>query len=119
MTIPLYEAVVSRTLSPPVTVSPDAAARLAELGFQRHADDLIEQAIRILPGLQSLNLTLVPSYEMDDIPWFILECHGDRPESGARDALVALYTWRAENMPFEVGRHFMVSWVGPGETHAG
>jgi hypothetical protein len=113
------EAIVSRTLSPPVTISPEAAARVAELGFQRVVDNAIAQALGILPGLQSLHLVLVPSYEMDDIPWLVLECYGDRSGQEAQDALVAWYTWRVENLPFEVGRHFMLSWIHHEAAHAG
>lgn len=110
---------MSQTLSLPVTVTPEAAARVAELGFQLVVDDIIAQAHRIFPDLQSLHLTLVPSFEMDDIPWLVIECRADRAEREARDALVAWYTWRAESLPFEVGRHFMLSWVHPEEVHAG
>jgi hypothetical protein len=92
---------------------------VAELGFQSVVDDLIAHAFSILPGLQSLQLVLLPSYEMDDIPWLILECHGNRSEQQARDALVAWYTWRAENVPFEVGRHFMLSWISNEAADAG
>jgi hypothetical protein len=114
----LQEAIVSRTLSLPVSISPEAAARVAELGFQPMVDDLIAQAFTILPGLESLQLALVPSYEMDDIPWLVLECYGDRSEQAVRDALVAWYTWRAENLSFEVGRHFMLSWIHQEAAHA-
>jgi hypothetical protein len=116
----LPEAIaVSRTVSLPLNITPEAAVRVAELGFQQVVDDLFNKALSILPGLQSLQLTLVPSYEMDDIPWLVLECYGDRPEYEARDALVAWYTCRAESLPFDVGRHFMLSWIHHEAAHAG
>jgi hypothetical protein len=85
-------------------MSPEAAARVAELGLQQVVDDLAAQAHALLPGLRSVHLSLLPSYEMDDIPWLVLECFSARPEREARDGLVAWYTWRAENLPFEVAR---------------
>jgi hypothetical protein len=100
-------------------MSPEAAARVAQLGFQQAADDLLAQSCVLLPGLRSIHLSLVPSYEMDDIPWLVLECLSDRPEREARDALVAWYGWRADNLPFQVGRHFMLEWVEHQERHAG
>src|SRR6266566_2989115 len=100
-------------------MTPEAAARVAELGFQPVADDLLTQACGLLPGLRSIHLSLVPSYEMDDVPWLVLECSSDRPEREARDGLLAWYTWRAENLPFEVGRHFMLDWIEPQERHPG
>jgi hypothetical protein len=103
----------------PVTVTPEAAARIEELGFQQVTDDLLTQARGLLPGLRCLHLSLVPSYDMDDIPWLVLDCSSDRPRREVRDALVAWYTWRAENLPMEVGRHFMLNWVEEQETHAG
>jgi hypothetical protein len=110
---------VSRTLSLPVTIDPEAGARIAERGFQQAVDDLLAQALGLLPGLQSLHLVLVPSYEMDDIPWLVLECCSDRSEQEARDAMIAWYTWRAEKLPFEVGRHFMLNWIHQEAGHAG
>ena len=110
---------MSRTLSLPVTVSPEAAARVAELGFQPAVYALVAQAFNILPGLQSIQLVLVPSYEMDDIPWLVFECNGDRREQQSRVDLVNWYTWRAEHLPFEVGRHFMLNWIHDEAVHAG
>jgi hypothetical protein len=108
-----------QSLSVSVTISPDAAARLAELGFEKDFDQAVAQALSLLPGLRSLHLTLMPSYEMDDIPWLVLECYGDRSEQEARPGLIAWYTWRADNLPLDVGRHFMLSWIHDEEVHAG
>lgn len=84
---------------------------MAELGFQEAVDELAAQALRLLPGLYALELTLVSSYEMDEAPWLVFECHSDRAERDARAAVLDWYSWRAEKLPFEVGRHFMLSWV--------
>jgi hypothetical protein len=102
-----------------VTRSPEAAARVVELGFQRVVEELITEALDKLPALQSIHLSLVPSGEMDDIPWLVLECCSERPEREARDALVAWYTWRADHLPFDVGRHFMLEWIEQKGAHAG
>jgi hypothetical protein len=110
---------MSQALSPPVSISSDAAARLAELGFQHFAEDLLAQALSLLPGLQSVQLVLVPSYEMDDIPWLVLECHGERSEQEARDAVIAWYTWRADHLPFDVGRQFLLNWIHDEAANAG
>jgi hypothetical protein len=60
-------------LALPLTISLDASTRLNELGIQREADLLIGQAMT-LPGVRSiLQLSLVPSFEMDDIPWLVIE----------------------------------------------
>jgi hypothetical protein len=115
----LAEAIIMRTLSQPVTMSPEAAARVAKLELQQVVDDLITRAYALLPGLQSIQLSLVPSYEMDDIPWLVLECSSARPEREARDGLLAWYTWRADNLPFEVARRFMLDWIQHQETHEG
>src|SRR5262249_21338754 len=115
----LAEAIMTRTQSRPVTMSPEATARVAELGFQQVVDDLIAQACTLLPGLRAIHLSLVPSYEMDDVPWLVLECSSNRPEREARDGLVAWYTWRAKNLPFDAARHFMLDWIEHQETHEG
>jgi thioesterase domain-containing protein len=69
--------------------------------------------------LRELRLTLVESYEMDDIPWLVLECYSDRSTDDAMPSMVDWYRWRAENLPMEVGRHFMLCWVGPEIAGAG
>ena len=44
----------------PVTVSPEAAARVAELGMQAEFDQLLEKARRTLAGLRRMNVVLDP-----------------------------------------------------------
>jgi len=85
---------------------------------QQVVGDLAAQAVRLLPDLLSLQLTLVPSHEMDDSPWLVFECYSERPECKVRDAVVAWYTWRAERLPFDAARHFMLSWVHHENSHA-
>jgi hypothetical protein len=110
---------VSQTVSLSLKMTPEAAARVTELGFQEAAEKLGAQARRLLPGLDSLQLILVPSYEMDEAPWLVFECYSEHAERDAREAIVAWYTWRAEKLPFEVGRYFMLSWVQHENAHAG
>jgi hypothetical protein len=58
---------MSATTEVPLTIQPDAAARVAELGLQREFDEMIEQARRMIPDLRRIEVTLAwpPDYEDD------------------------------------------------------
>jgi hypothetical protein len=43
-----------QTLSLPLTVNPEAATRVAELGLQSVVDSLVAEAFNILPCVQSI-----------------------------------------------------------------
>ena len=52
----------------PVTITPDAAARVAELGMQAELEQMIEHTRQIVPGLQSLEVVLVERYDLGGEP---------------------------------------------------
>jgi hypothetical protein len=112
---------MSVQLSVPVTITPEAADWVAELGIEETVDRVLAETVHILPGLKALRLTIEPTYDLDEeYPyWLILECHSDHTRDEASDALLAWYGWRAENIPIETGRHFIPDWIGPGDAHAG
>ncbi|SRR5579885_976566 len=58
---------MAATTEVPLTIQPDAAARVAELGLQREFDEMIEQARRMIPDLRRIEVTLAwpPDYEDD------------------------------------------------------
>jgi hypothetical protein len=49
----------------PVTITPEAAARVAELGMQRELERMLEHALRSVPGLRSVEVKLELPYDTD------------------------------------------------------
>jgi hypothetical protein len=111
---------MAATLPVPVSVTPEAADWVAELGIQEAADRILAETVRMLPGLKSLRMIAEPTYDASDHPfWLVLECHGERPEEEVEGAILDWLTWRAENLSMEVGQHFMLNWVNDRAGHAG
>src|SRR5262245_16695803 len=52
----------------PVTVTPEAAARIAELGFQPHVDRMIEHAREHIPEARRIEVWLNERYDEDSPP---------------------------------------------------
>jgi hypothetical protein len=50
----------------PVTVTPEAADRVAELGLQTEFEHMLEHARQTIPGLQRIEVELAPPYDMGD-----------------------------------------------------
>jgi len=57
---------MSITTTVPVSVSPEAAARVAELGFQREFEQLIERARTTIQGVRRIEVQLEPPYDTGD-----------------------------------------------------
>jgi len=57
---------MSTTTTVPVFVSPEAAARVAKLGFQREFEQLIERARTTIQGVRRIEVQLEPPYDTHD-----------------------------------------------------
>ncbi len=89
-----------------VTVSDEAAARVAELALRGEYERMVEQALRI-PGLRRLRITLAPAYDAGDDPRVLLDaiCDGAY-EDAAGSAETAYGAWKVRTFLPEVSRHF-------------
>ncbi len=61
---------------PTVTVTPEAAARVADLGMQADLERMLEQARQVLAGLESLEVVLEPAWDMADEPYLTIRAVG-------------------------------------------
>jgi hypothetical protein len=52
----------------PVTVTPEAAARIAQLGFQAEVGRMIDYARQHLPEVERIEVVLYDRYEIGDEP---------------------------------------------------
>jgi hypothetical protein len=92
----------------PVTVSPEAAARVAELGFQPEFEQMIHQLRRTVPGLLRIGVTLEPQYQTDEADRVVIEA--DMADRGIPyDPAACDYDrWVVTTFRPEVLRHILV-----------
>ena len=50
----------------PISVSPEATARVADLGFQKEFEQLVERARTTIHGVRRIEVQLEPQYDLGD-----------------------------------------------------
>jgi hypothetical protein len=100
-----------------MTVTPDAAARIAELGFQTQIDQMIEHA-RHLPGVVRIEVVLNERYDMGGEPGVSVWAWAQRPFDPKDTTDWDLTRWEVDTFPSEVLEHLHISYLSGGE-HAG
>ena len=90
----------------PVTVEPDAAARVAELGMQAELQQMIEHTRQVVADLQNIRVVLEPPYDTGDEPYLTIystragSYNGDDPTEGEWGS------WKVNTFSPDVCRHF-------------
>src|SRR5438477_11634940 len=101
----------------PVTVTPEATARIAELGFQTQIEQMIEHA-RHLPDVVRIEVVLNERYDMGGEPGVAVEAYGTRPFDPNDTLTEDLGRWQVNAFPPEVMEHLHVSYHW-GAAHEG
>src|SRR5438067_8098528 len=101
----------------PVTVNPDAAARIAELGFRAEMDRLIDHARQHLPEVERIEVVLNERYDTGGEPGVTVAAYSRRPFHQAEPIAWELGRWAVRNFPPEVLEHLHLSYH-PGTDHA-
>jgi hypothetical protein len=89
----------------PLTITPEAAQRLAELGFQKQAEQMIDHARQHIPRLVRIEVVLTDRYDMGGPPGVTIKAWTNRefdPADQTRDNLIR---WEVTNFPPEVLEH--------------
>jgi hypothetical protein len=102
----------------PVTVTPEAAARIAKLGFQAPVDRIIDYARQNLPDLDRIEVDLHDRYELGDEPVLVIEAYSRRPIDPADQAENEMDRWIVREFPPQVLEHLIASYRS-GASHAG
>jgi hypothetical protein len=89
----------------PLTISPEAAARVAELRMQRELEQMLEHTHRSVPGLRSLRVMLERDWDGDD-PGVIIEATMDDPHLADDPTEREWGAWKVTTFPPEVCWHF-------------
>jgi hypothetical protein len=107
------------TITVPVNITPEAAQRIAERGLRESLDQMIEQAVKTVPGIRRVEITLEGPYDTHDEPYlsaiayrdpqFYQESDPISPEKKQYDR------WEIETIPDDVRWQVMLHmhWDGP------
>jgi hypothetical protein len=102
----------------PVTVTPEAATRIAELGFQAEVDRMLDHARQHLPEIVHIEVVLNERYDMGSEPGVAIEAYSRRPFNPDDRVSGKLGDWVVRSFPPEVLEHLHLSYY-PGADHAG
>ena len=90
----------------PLTIEPEAAARITELGMQAEFDQMLEHTRQVVPNLERIEVKLEPSYDTGDDLGITIEgmltgpCDGDDLKSWEWGQ------WKAATFSPDVCRYF-------------
>jgi hypothetical protein len=93
----------------PVTITPEAAARVAELGMQAELERMIEHARQSIPGLRRVEVIQFERYDLGGEPGVSLEAYSDQPLEVEQKAWWDWVGWEVTTFPPEVCEHLSLS----------
>jgi len=93
----------------PLTIEPEAAAYLAELGMQAELEQMLEHTRQVVPDLTRIHIELEPIYDPGDEQRIGIEAFID--PASQQDGLVGCQwdQWQVATFPYEVFRYFTLS----------
>ncbi len=102
----------------PVTITPEAAARVAELGMQAELERMLEHTRQTVAGLQRIEVTLTSPYDYDrPSPGIDIKAYTDRPFVEGDRTWGEWGRWKVTTFPSEVCEHFvLLLYYGSGDA---
>ncbi len=88
----------------PVDISPEAAARIAKLGFQAEVQQMIDKMRSSFADLQRIEVELYDRYECGDEPGISIRAY-TRPFDPYDDTISQLGKWFVRTFPPQVLQH--------------
>ena len=99
---------MNQTTTIPFTVTPEAAARVAELGMQRELDQMLRHTLETVSALQSIEVHLAEPYDTGDTPSVIIEARRTGPLLLPDRTERQWGAWKVRTFPPEVCEHFLM-----------
>ncbi|SRR6266542_385143 len=99
---------MNQTTNVPLTVTPEAAARVAELGMQRELEQMLEHVRQAVPGLRTIAVELWDQYDLDVEPRVVILATmvSENPVEDRTEN--ALGRWKVTTFSPDVCRHFVI-----------
>jgi len=95
----------------PITIRPEAAARVAELGMQAEFERMVEHTVQTVPGLRSIDVRLALPYDTGDEVRVLLEAMLEKPFPGSHRVSLDWIAWKHETFSREVCECFGIMTV--------
>lgn len=96
---------MSESTTIPVTITPEAAARVAELGMQQAVEQMIEHTRQTVPALRRIELILEPPYDTGNDPYLTIQAYTDRPWQAGDSIERDWGLWQIATFPPQVCQH--------------
>jgi hypothetical protein len=103
------EALMTAPVTVPLTIEPEAAAYLAQLGMQAELEKMIEHTRQVVPDLTRIRIVLEPIYEPGDEQRIGIEAFVDPDSKEDASYYWPWREWQMATFPYEVFRHFTLS----------
>ena len=109
---------MSTSTDVPVTIAPEAAARIAELGMQKETEQMIAHVREVVPGLAAIEVEIAERYDTGGEPGINIRSYSDRPYDPEDKTSWDLIRWAVRTFPPRVLEHLCIL-PCYGRPHAG
>lgn len=92
----------------PVSITDEAAARVAELGMQNELAQMIEHTQQAVAGLVRINVVLAQPWDTGDEPTIVIEAKRRNPTPVGDQTGREWGAWFVDAFPPDVVRHFIM-----------
>lgn len=92
----------------PVTITPDAAAHVAQLGMRAELERMLEHALHTVPGLRAIEVNLALPYDTGDEPKIVIDARRAKPGSGYDPTDADWAEWKHDGFSRDVWDHFIL-----------
>lgn len=106
------------TITVPVIVTPEATARVAELGMKGELERMLEHTLRTVPGLRAIEVQLALPYDTGNDTSIVIEATRQDPHLEYDPTDSDWGRWKVTTFPPNVSRYFVMMSVYDA-THAG
>jgi hypothetical protein len=108
---------MSASIEAPLTITPEAAARIAELGMQKEFEQMIAYVREVVPELAAIEVVRELPYDTDWEPVSIT-AYSDQVFAPGDNTSAKLDEWVVTTFPPQVLEHLVVL-LSPGRPYAG
>jgi hypothetical protein len=96
------------TTTVPITILPEAAQRVAELGMQAELECMLEHTRQTVPGLRSIEVQLALPYDTGNETTIVIEAARDDPHLDYDPTDMDWGGWQVDTFPPDVCRYFVM-----------
>jgi hypothetical protein len=101
----------------PVTITPAAAARIAELGIRSDVERMIDHAGSSIADLESIQVSLYDRYDLGEEPGLCIDLYSRRPYDRMNTDEQQLIRWLVSHFSPDTLRWILMDYH-PGQSYA-